>query len=113
MNRDYSQFPDDDNGDALWNMAQQGDDLSKKRGVEFTVVFSNEEDALKFGEFLLSNRQQVLLYDNDESEEHPYEITVTVVMVPTHREISDYEILLAKHAPDYNGFNDGWGCYAQ
>ncbi len=113
MNRDYSKFPDDGTGDALWKMVQQGDDLSKKRDVEFTVVFSTEEDALEFGGYLLLNRQQVLLCDNDESDEYPCEITVTVAMIPTHREIYDYENLLAKHASDYNGFNDGWGCYAQ
>ncbi len=49
MIRDKSTYPDDENGDALWNMVQQGDDLSKKRDIEFTVIFSTEEDALKFG----------------------------------------------------------------
>lgn len=113
MNRDQTIYPDDENGDVLWHMAQQGDDLSKKRDVEFTVIFSTETEALKFGEVLLFNRQQVLLCDNEESEEYPYEIVVTVAMVPTHKEISDYENLLQKYASDLNGYNDGWGCCAQ
>ena len=113
MNRNHSLFPDDNNGDALWNMVQRGDDLSKKRDIEFTVIFSTEEEALKFGEVLLFNRQQVLLCDNEESEEYPYEIVVTVAMVPAHKEITDYENLLQEYASDLDGFNDGWGCYAQ
>ena len=113
MIRDKSTYPDDENGDALWNMVQQGDDLSKKRGIEFTVIFSTEEDALKFGGILLFNRQQVLLYDNEEFEEYPYAIVATVAMAPTHKEITDYENLLLKYASHLNGYNDGWSCYAQ
>ncbi len=113
MNRDYSKFPEDENGDALWNMVQKGDDISKKRDIEFTVIFSSEDDALEFGKELLFHRQQVLLCDIEESDDYPYEIVVTVAMVPTHQEITDYESLLQKYASKYNGHNDGWGCYAQ
>lgn len=113
MKRDKAIFPDDENGDVLWNMMQQGDDLSKKRDIEFTVIFPTEEEALKFGEILLVNRQQVLLCDNEDSDDYPFEIVVTVAIFPTHKEITDYENLLQEYASDLNGYNDGWGCYAQ
>ncbi len=87
MSRDFSIFPDDNNGDALWNMVLKGDDLTKIRDVEFTVIFTTEEGALKFGGALLFNRQQVLLCDNEESEGYPYEIVATIAMAPTHKEI--------------------------
>lgn len=113
MNRDYEQFPDDENGSALWNMVQQGDDLSKQRDVEFTVIFSTEDEALKFGAILFVNRQQVLLCDNHESDEYPYEVVATITMAPNHQEITDYEGLLEQCATDLNGANDGWGCESQ
>lgn len=113
MIRDKVQFPDDANGDALWNMVKQGDDLSKNRDVEFTVIFPTEESALKFGEELLFNRQKVLLCDNEEADDYPYEIVVTVVMAPNHKEIIGYENLLQRYASKYDGHNDGWGCFAQ
>ena len=65
MQREPDIFPADPTGDALWEMQQNGDDLNKQREVEFTVVFENEEDALKFGETLLINRQKInkMFYD--------------------------------------------------
>lgn len=47
MARDDSRFPPDDNGDALWNMAEAGDDLGKRREVDFSVIFPTEAAALQ------------------------------------------------------------------
>tara|TARA_R110002072_G_scaffold46082_8_gene127952 strand:- start:20276 stop:20620 length:345 start_codon:yes stop_codon:yes gene_type:complete len=113
MKRDSDTFPDDDCGNALWNMAQAGDNLAKRRDVEFTVIFSTEDAALKFGAALLFNRQQVLLCDNEASTEYPFEIVATVSMVPSHPEITDYENLLQVHASSFSGIYDGWGSFPQ
>ncbi|MBL1141898.1 MAG: ribonuclease E inhibitor RraB [Proteobacteria bacterium] len=113
MNRDPDIFPDDVNGDALWEMQQSGDDLSKPREIEFTIVFSEEEEALKFGETLLINRQKILLADNNENKTHPFEIVVYVYMEATYDEITGYQDLLEMHATKFNGRGDGWGCLEQ
>jgi hypothetical protein len=113
MKRDPHDFPDDVNGDALWQMHQNGDDLSKSREIEFTILFTNEEEALKFAETLLRNRQKVLLSDNDEDKEFPFEIVVFVYMEATYDEITGYQELLEMHATKYNGHGDGWGCLEQ
>src|SRR5499425_687900 len=39
--------PDDANGDALRGMKGQGDDLTRPRNVEFTVVFPNENGSIE------------------------------------------------------------------
>lgn len=39
MTRDYQQFPDDENGDVLWQMYEDGNDLSDLHEVEFSIVF--------------------------------------------------------------------------
>ncbi len=109
MERDPENFPDDINGDTLWRMLENGDDLSIEREIEFTVIFPTEDDALQFGEALLINRQKILLCDNEENNEYPFEIVVYVYMEATHEEISGYEDLLELHATQYNGLNDGWG----
>lgn len=113
MKRNADQFPNDVNGDALWEMHKNGDDLSTPREIEFTVVFSTEEEALKFGETLLTNRQKILLSDNDENKDYPFEIIVFVYMEATYDEISGYQDLLEMHAMKYNGQGDGWGCLEQ
>ena len=53
MARDDARFPADDNGDALWHMAEAGDDLGKPREVDFAVVFPTETAALQFAVMLL------------------------------------------------------------
>ncbi|HIF51585.1 MAG TPA: ribonuclease E inhibitor RraB [Thiotrichaceae bacterium] len=113
MERDPEIFPDDVNGNVLWKMQQDGDDLSKAREIEFTVIFATEDDALGFGETLLVNRQKILLSNNDENTEHPFELVAYVYMEPTHEELSAYEDLLTLHSKPFNGHNDGWGCFVQ
>jgi hypothetical protein len=110
MKRDINTFPDDPTGDALWEMQESGDNLSKSREIEFTILFSSEEDALKFGETLLINRQKILLTDNKENGEYPIEIVVFVYMEATYDEITGYQELLEMHATKFNGIGDGWGC---
>jgi len=113
MKRDNELFPDDVNGDALWEMQESGDDLSKPREIEFTIIFSKEDEALKFSETLLTNRQKILLSDNEENKDYPFEIIVYVFMEATYEEISGYQDLLEMHATKFNGLGDGWGCLEQ
>jgi hypothetical protein len=113
MGRDFTKYPDDENGDVLYRICQSGDDLEIIREIDFSVVFPTEDAALKFGEILLFNRQKVSLSDYEENGDYPYDITVHVHMKPTHKEITDFEALLEKYATKYDGYNDGWGCYEQ
>lgn len=38
MQRDKLVFPDDENGDVLWRMNLQGDNLTKAREIDFSVI---------------------------------------------------------------------------
>lgn len=111
MTRDNQQFPPNDNGDILWQMQQAGDKLDIPRDIEFTVAFVNEDEAIKFGEVLLANRQKILL--SDVEGQRPFEILVTVNMLPNYEDISGYQALLESHAAPLNGINDGWGCFSK
>lgn len=106
-------FPDDENGDVLRQMAEQGDDLSVAREIDFSVIFPTEEAALQFAVLLLRNGQKVSFSEYEEDEERPWEVQAHPFMVPTHDNISGYESLLASEAESLGGLNDGWGCVVQ
>lgn len=106
-------FPDDENGQVLRQMAEQGDDLSIPREIDFVVIFPSEEAALKFALRLLKNGQKVSFSDYEENDALPWQVVAHPFMNPTHENISGYEGLLAEEAASLGGQNDGWGCEIQ
>lgn len=113
MQRDKLVFPDDENGDVLWRMNQQGDNLTKAREIDFSVIFSNKEMALKFATHLLCNNQKVSFDSYEENETMPWQVQAHPILMPTYENICRYEEWLAQHAAALGGCNDGWGCFAQ
>jgi Regulator of ribonuclease activity B len=113
MTRDYAKFPDDANGDVLWRMQEDGDDLTKPREIDFSLVFPSEESALAFASHLLRNDQKVSLSTYDGNDDMPWQVQVHPIMEPTHENITGLENQLGADADVYGGQNDGWGCMAQ
>lgn len=113
MSRDLALFPDDENGDVLWNMQEDGDNLSTSREVDFSVIFPSEEAALKFAVQLLRDEQKVSFSKYDGNDELPWQVQAHPVMEPTHENIIGYEEQLAEAAAKYGGRNDGWGSMQQ
>ena len=113
MNRDYAKFPDDENGDVLWKMLEQGDNLSKRREIDFSVIFPSEESALQFAVRLLRGDQKVSLSGYDGSDEFPWQVEVHPTMEPTYENVSGFERQLEEEAAKLGGRNDGWGSFAQ
>jgi hypothetical protein len=113
MSRNYSEFPDDDNGDVLWKMHQEGDDLRVRREVDFSVIFPTEEAALEFAIHLLRNEQKVSFSTYEENDDLPWQVQAHPVLIPTHENICSYENQLAEDAESLGGRNDGWGSFVQ
>lgn len=113
MTRDYARFPDDENGDVLWRMLEEGDDLSKPREIDFSVIFPTEQAALQFAVHLLRNDQKVSFSAYEEHDELPWQVQVHPFMEPTHENITGFENQLGEDAAEVGGRNDGWGCMAQ
>lgn len=113
MKRDFTKFPDDENGDVLWRMQEHGDNLSARREVDFSVIFQTEEVALEFAVHLLRNDQKVSFSAYDENEEMPWQVHAHPVMEPTHENITGYESQLGEDAAKFGGRNDGWGSMQQ
>jgi Regulator of ribonuclease activity B len=84
MSRDYSIFPDDENGDVLWRMKEKGDNLKVARQINFSVIFATEATALKFAVYLLKNDQKVSFSPYEEHDELPWQVEVHPMMLPTH-----------------------------
>lgn len=110
MTRDYQQFPDDDNGNVLWQMAQDGDDLSVAHEIEYTIAFNVQENAEKCALYLLQEEQKISLF-NDEDEGEWF-ITAYIYMEPDYADIVDLEEWFSKIAAQFSGEYDGWGCMA-
>ncbi|MFC5740514.1 ribonuclease E inhibitor RraB [Dyella tabacisoli] len=113
MSGNQAAFPSDENGDVLRQMAEQGDNLSLPREIDFSVIFPSEDAALKFATVLLRNGQKVSFSEYEEHDELPWQVQAHPFMIPTHENISGYEELLAGEAAPFEGRNDGWGCEVQ
>jgi len=113
MTSHQATFPDDENGDVLRQMAEQGDNLEIPREIDFSVIFPTEEAALKFAVVLLRNGQKVSFSEYEEHDELPWQVQAHAYMVPSHDNISGYEGLLGEEAAPFAGQNDGWGCEIQ
>jgi len=101
--------PDDDNGDVLRRMETKGDDLSRPRNIDFTVVFPNEDSAERFSEYFRGQGYLVSIEFAKTVKDFPWDVVIVKHMVPSHKEIGDFEDLLQSAAQPLGGYNDGWG----
>jgi len=108
-----NQFPDDENGDVLRSMAESGDDLSKPRDIDFTVVMPDEDAATRFGAHFESAGYLVKVAETRTVQELPWDVVVVKRMLPSHAGITEFEDELEVVAARLGGRNDGWGCFEQ
>lgn len=112
MQRDPQQFPADENGDVLWQMALDGDDLTEIREIDFTLIFPDQSLAEQSALHLLRQEQKVSLYQEDEEGDLLWEVVVHITMPPDYAEIVEIETWLKQVALQFSGQYDGWGCMA-
>jgi hypothetical protein len=106
-------FPNDDNGDVLRRLQRNGDNLTKPRDVDFTVVFATEESAQEFAERFLRHGYKVSVRNSNCVQDLPWDAVVKKHMVPSHSGITQFEEELQEIAESLGGRNDGWGCISQ
>jgi hypothetical protein len=105
-------LPDDDNGAVLRRMQDSGDDLSKPRDINFSVVFKARVSAEQFMKKFDRDECELELEFISELEDNPWNVTVTKFMLPDYRLILDMELELAQIADPLGGHNDGWGAFS-
>lgn len=108
MTRDLTLFPEDNIGNTLWDKQEAGEDLTQLREIEFSVLFVDQVQALKYGQLLLENNQKLSFSPYQDKPETPWEITAYPEMAPTHENISAYLHLLTSSAEPLNGQFDAW-----
>ena len=104
--------PNDDNGDVLRRMEEQGDDLTRARDIDFSVIFPVESAAEQFAEYFRTQGLAASVYFAETMRESPWNVNVVRHMTPSHQEIGDFETTLQKFANTLGGRNDGWGCFS-
>jgi hypothetical protein len=101
-------YPNDANGDALQRMEAQGDDLSRPRKIEFTVVFPNQNSADQFARHIGALGYEASFEFSETAEGFPWDVIVVKQMVPSHNEIGEFQRVLQTAAGAFGGRNDGW-----
>ena len=106
-------YPNDVNGDALRRMEAQGDDLTRPRNIDFTVVFADARSAKQFAEHFLALGHEVSVEVTETDQNFPWDVVVVQHMVPSYNGITNFENLLQSVADGWGGHNDGWGCFSE
>ena len=112
MTRNYELYPDDDNGNVLWQMHTDGDDLTEPHEIEYSLAFKSEEQADQCALYLFKEEQKISIFEDTEGESSEWIITIYVYMEPEHSDIVDLEEWFTKIAEQHGGEYDGWGCMA-
>lgn len=105
-------YPDDVNGDVLRRMEARGDDLSKPRNIDFSVVFADASSAQQFAEYFQALGHNVSVEHAETRPDFPWDVLVVQHMAPSYDAITDFEDLLQSVADRWGGHNDGWGCFS-
>lgn len=108
MERDFSIFPKDDNGDVLWGASQHGIKIGDEHIVRYALIFPELSDALKFGLFLLRQGYWVQVNELVDKPGYAAEVLLKMGLSITYEEITGAEEWLAQQSASLNGKNDGW-----
>ncbi len=100
----------EENAAYLKEFAADGLDLTVVRAVEFAHVFASEAEAEAFAAAAAGEGVDTDLLE-PEDEVDPWEVAVTMELVPTAKAITDIETRLEALAQSFNGESDGWGLY--
>ena len=106
-------FPSDENGQVLRQMAEYGVDLTVSREIEFAHRAPDRPAAEAFAHAAAEVGFGVEAYEPDEESleegDTDWDIICTVEMVPTHENITAAENLLIELAEKHACEPDGWG----
>ena len=104
-------IPDDENGEVLRRMFDDGDDLSIPRDIDFHLVFGEEAQARGFAAQAVT-LPDLMLSVPEVDEEGIWVVTASRHMSATHAGITALEQQLALVAQAFEGYPDGWSCSA-
>lgn len=112
-------FPNDETGQILKEMADAGFDFTPEYVVDFFALFHKEEDADKVAKIFLRrmDEQEPIVkvesrnYDHGGEASDAIELQVSKVLLVNHETISEFEKDYKRIAEKHSGYSDGWGVY--
>ena len=113
------QFPNDETGEILTEMAEAGFDFSEEYVVDFFALFHNEQDADTVAQLFLKRidndepfvKVETRHYDHGGDASIAIELQVSRVMMVNHESISEFELEYKRIAEKHKGYSDGWGVF--
>ena len=103
-------FPDDENGALLREMAAAGIDLSQTHAVDFFHLFEKQPQAQQMADLVNQKHPSVTVkVFADEQTKGVWDVCCTVNIIPTHADIATHEKMFENIAEQCNGYADGWG----
>jgi hypothetical protein len=106
-------YPDDENGTLLREMAEAGIDLSKTHDVDFYHLFEKEPLAQKMAEVVAKEQPQTTVKVFADETPGVWDVSCTVSIEPSYDNICAAEKTFESIADKNNGYADGWGIMAE
>lgn len=112
-------FPKDETGQILQEMADAGFDFGPDYVIDFFALFHKEEDADKVAKIFMRRieedepivKVETRNYDHGGEASDAIELQVSKVLKPTYELISEFEKDYKRIAEKHNGYSDGWGVF--
>ncbi len=113
------QFPNDETGQILQEMADAGFDFSEDYVVDFFALFHSEEEADVVAKQFISRIEQdepfvkveTRSYDHGGDASIAIELQVSKVMPVNYEAISEFETEYKRIVEKHKGYSDGWGVF--
>lgn len=113
------QFPNDETGLVLRDMAEAGFDFSEEYVVDFFALFHSEQDATTVAELFLAKidngepfvKVESRHYEHGGKDSEGIELQVSKIMTVTYENISEFELEYKRIAEKHKGYSDGWGVF--
>jgi regulator of RNase E activity RraB len=113
------QYPNDETGQTLQQMAEAGFDFSEEYVVDFFALFHSEDDADKVAQLFIKRIEQqepfvkveTRNYDHGGDASIAIELQVSKVMPVEYQPICDFELEFKRLAEKHGGYSDGWGVF--
>ncbi|KZN65407.1 hypothetical protein N473_12825 [Pseudoalteromonas luteoviolacea CPMOR-1] len=107
------QFPNDDNGQLLSEIAAAGIDLSQMQKIDFYILFEQKDNAEQFIDAISKDDLAPQTKLGKCPDTGVWEVLTTVTMVPAHELLNQTEQYLESIANGHEGYGDGWGLMAE
>lgn len=106
------QFPNDENGELLAEIASAGIDLNQMHKIDFYILFEQKPDAEKFASAIIKDELAPMTELVQCKDTGIWEVVTQVQMVPEHTLLGQTEQYLESIANSFKGYGDGWGLMA-